>query len=303
MDPETTAPSKIAAGLLIAQKALEEVTKNAQNEYHDYAYTSADEMIRVSRKALHAGGLTVSMTGHDLEVLPEIQAIFTDDNIPPFIFLNAHFRLEHESGETRDYTFQLPAIPEKGRPLDKAILGCLTTCTGYFLRDLMQIPREDSNDVDKRNDNDVQAPRRAPTWQQKQAERNMDAPPPSGPQPSTKARLWGLIEKWAQPTDADARAKAGKHVYEFLKMATDGSAPEKDLCRGIIFVQEQLRKGVDFGGWITERIEKAEAEKALAAKPAPAPAPAPTTTTAAQASQLGTIADDDIPFAPQHNYT
>lgn len=296
MKPETEpvptqAPGtkNIAHGLLVAQRALKEVKKGSTNEFHNYDYTSADDLIKCAREALHQGDLTIALTGHELLPMPEITAVFDDPDVPPFIFVRSHFQLEHMSGEARQYHFDLPAVPGSGRPLDKAILGCMTTSTGYLLRDILQIPREDENEVSRRDDREVPSPRKAPTqtWQQKKAELSMDPSRPAAAPPaaSTKGRLWAAITAWTgvQPAEAQRLGEVGRRIYEHLKMDTTGKAAEAELARASIWVSEQIRRKVDFSAWCGERDEAAAAEKALSEKPAPA------------ATTAG-IPDDDIPF-------
>lgn len=288
--PTPAPPDSIAAALLVAQKAIKQVEKGSTNEYHGYDYTSADDMIKCARAALHEAGLTFSLNNHELLPLPEIAAVFEDPGVPPFIFVRSHFLLEHgASGEFRKYTFDLPAIPEKGRPLDKAILGVMTSSWSYMLRDLLQIPREDENEISKRDDTHVEAPRRgpAPTWQQKKAEQQMSAPAPSGPAPSTKAKLWGAITTWTgiQPADTARYAGAGRRVFEALKMDITGQATEQQLNHALIYVNDQIRKKVSFDAWAAEQDIAAEKAEAEAAKPKPP-------------VQTGTVQinDEDIPF-------
>lgn len=138
------ATSALGAALLAAQKAIQNVAKGSENVYHKYAYTSADDMVAAAREALHSGGLTVHVERHEL----------VPDLIPEMIVLRTTFTLMHQTGESRSYVFELPAIADKGRPLDKAVLGAKTTSLAYFLRDLLQIPRVDENEVDRRDDRD-----------------------------------------------------------------------------------------------------------------------------------------------------
>jgi hypothetical protein len=148
--------SVLGAALLKAQGAIQNVAKGSENVYHKYAYTSADDMVAAAREALHSGGLTVHVERHELLA----------DLVPEMVVVRTTFALMHQSGESRSYVFELPAIADKGRPLDKAILGAKTTSLAYFLRDLLQIPRVDENEVDRRDDRDhvpaPQAPRTQP---------------------------------------------------------------------------------------------------------------------------------------------
>ena len=70
--------------------------------------------------------------------------------------LLSSFRLDHESGESRDF-LQLPwpILEGNGRPFDKALAGALTTQQAYFVRDLLQMPKEDENEIDRRNDKET----------------------------------------------------------------------------------------------------------------------------------------------------
>lgn len=43
--------------LKTAQESLEAVGKGSQNQYHGYNYTSAEDMLKACRKALHDAGL------------------------------------------------------------------------------------------------------------------------------------------------------------------------------------------------------------------------------------------------------
>jgi hypothetical protein len=58
-------------------------------------------------------------------------------------------------------------VVEKGRPIDKAVASALTTSLGYWLRDVLLLPREDGDgSMDSRNDASGTAEhgiRRAPT--------------------------------------------------------------------------------------------------------------------------------------------
>lgn len=143
MNTQTTDNSpELATGLLAAQRAVQSVRKGSTNQYHKYDYTSAEDMIAAAREALHAGGLAVSVTGFAFAPLGDSEVMICTTT----------YRLEHYSGAAREYVFSLTAQAEKGRPLDKALLGAQTTSLNYFLRNLLLIPREDKNEIDQRDD-------------------------------------------------------------------------------------------------------------------------------------------------------
>ena len=58
--------------------------------------------------------------------------------------------------------YETPIIPDKGRPMDKAVATARTYALGYMLRDLLLLPRvEPSADVDARDDRGHEPKRRA----------------------------------------------------------------------------------------------------------------------------------------------
>lgn len=133
--------SNIAAALLKAQQALESVKKDATNSFHRYNYTSAEEMIGVCRKALHDHGLVATRATWGI-----------DKDIGEFGCIVSTMTLMHaDSGERFDAPITWPIVPEKGRPMDKAIAAALTSSLSYWLRDLLMLPREEDG-MDKRDD-------------------------------------------------------------------------------------------------------------------------------------------------------
>ena len=125
-----------------AQSAIEGVAKDGTVDFgRRYAYTSAEEMIRECRLALHACGLSLIRTGWRVGVVEAHPMLLSD------------FRLLHYSGESFSFNdLSWPIIEGDKRPLDKAVAGALTTSLAYFLRDLLLVPKEDEAQMDKRND-------------------------------------------------------------------------------------------------------------------------------------------------------
>ncbi len=133
--------SNIAAALLKAQQAIESVKKDATNSFHRYNYTSAEEMIGACRKALHDHGLVATRATWGI-----------DKDIGEFGCIVSTMTLMHaDSGERIDAPITWPIVPEKGRPMDKAIAASLTSSLSYWLRDLLMLPREEEG-MDKRDD-------------------------------------------------------------------------------------------------------------------------------------------------------
>ena len=138
--PALEVPQSLAGALLVAQASINGVGKDARNQFHKYSYTSAEGMIAACRQALHGAGLVFSRIGWELS--PDGQTVASE------------FLLQHPASNSV-MSFQCPwlVVVEKGRPVDKALAGALTTSMGYFLRDLLLLPREDEDgSMDRRND-------------------------------------------------------------------------------------------------------------------------------------------------------
>jgi hypothetical protein len=133
----------LSAALVKAQSLVHPIGKDAWNAHHKYKYASAETMLAGAREALNAAGLALSRVAWRI----------VDGEIPMLV---SSFRLDHESGETRDFVdLPWPILEGNGRPFDKAMAGALTTQQAYFVRDLLQMPKEDENEIDRRNDRET----------------------------------------------------------------------------------------------------------------------------------------------------
>lgn len=133
-----TTPSLLAAALVTAQSNLGKVRKDRTNSFHGYDYASAESMTAACRVALNEAGLALTHRWH---------AVHEDGQW----LLDVGFTLYHQSGESRTETVSWPVIPERGRPLDKAMAAGLTSCMGYYLRGLLLVPRDEKG-MDDRDD-------------------------------------------------------------------------------------------------------------------------------------------------------
>ena len=131
------------AALVAAQKQMKPVTKDSTNAFHRYQYASAEDVITAARVALNGAGLAL------------VRSWRIESN-EMGIWLHSHFQLVFEGSpmpiDLGNSTNAFPIIEDKGRPLDKALAGALTTSLAYYLRDLLLIPKQDENQVDKRDD-------------------------------------------------------------------------------------------------------------------------------------------------------
>lgn len=140
----TESKSSIDAALLIAQSAIQAVAKDSTNTHHRYKYASADDILAASKAALTGAGLVLERMGWRLAVHETSQV----DHV------YVTYRLSHPaSGGERVYPdVPLPVLPGNGRPLDKAVLGALTSLDAYFRVGLLGIPRGDDAEVSSRDD-------------------------------------------------------------------------------------------------------------------------------------------------------
>ncbi len=133
----------LAKALSAARDKCQPAPKDAENAYHKYSYASAEAVITAANDAL---------VKSDLALIPMIDDVRTV--APGVTVLDRTWILCHSSGES--LTLKLvawPIIPDKGRPLDKALAGALTASLSYRLRDLLMIPRVDpGDDISGRDD-------------------------------------------------------------------------------------------------------------------------------------------------------
>lgn len=129
------------AALVAAQLTMQAVAKDSTNSFHKYKYASADDVIAAARVALNNQGLAL---------IRSWSIKFNEAGI----WVDSQFSLVHDGsfGVFNAGTVPFPVIEDKGRPLDKALAGALTSSLAYFLRDLLLIPKDDADQMDRRDD-------------------------------------------------------------------------------------------------------------------------------------------------------
>ncbi len=140
--------------LLAAQENLIGVRNDGKNAFAGYTYTTVEKMIAVARKALHSAGLSLRREGWSIE----------GDISSESVVVHSVFKLaDPESGGAATFGVSWVAMTGKGRPIDKAIAGALSSTWTYFLRDLLLVERSDEAEMDNRDDSAfVSAPKAAP---------------------------------------------------------------------------------------------------------------------------------------------
>ena len=131
----------IAEALCAAQGAIDGIDKAAKNDFHKYRYTSIDQMVAAVRGCLRGAGLVVLPTAHRVDGTTMV----------------TEWVLLHTSGDSMSLRYDMPIVPEKGRPLDKASSAAASQALNYLLRDLMLLPRGEREqgthvEVDARDD-------------------------------------------------------------------------------------------------------------------------------------------------------
>jgi len=164
--PAANAPASLYAALARAITRAHAVEHDAQNPHHRYSYASAEAVLGESRAALAPEGLSL------------VPISSTPTGADGSYMLDVAYLLAHSSGESMIVSRSWPIVVGNGRPLDKALAGASTTCLAYTLRDILLLPRGDSEaDPDQRDDRDT-TPRQAPK----------SAPPaPKGPPKAPKS--------------------------------------------------------------------------------------------------------------------
>lgn len=127
---------KLAAALCQAQGEVGGVQKGSQNTHQRFNYTSIEEMVVATRGPLRRAGLVVLPTAHRVEG----EVLVTE------------WLLAHSSGESMPLRYDMPIVPGKGRPMDKAASASASQALNYLLRDLLLLPRGEREDIDSRDD-------------------------------------------------------------------------------------------------------------------------------------------------------
>lgn len=200
----------IAKQMLAAQCLLQEVPKDASNDYHGYTYTSAEQMLKSARSALAEAGVAVSATDYSLIFVTQVPMVqVTFDRV--------------SDGISHVDTCQWPVVESKGRPFDKAYAGAITTAINYYLRGLLLIPRTDI-EVDTRDDTQY------------------EVKPKGKYSPETHGLAKELADKWPGEHTEDEvlllfESRTGKSdddsAWEFIKSSLSRLAQAKEVTDGI----------------------------------------------------------------------
>lgn len=211
-----------ATALHAAQQAARAVIKNKMASVSQggpsYAYASTEQIVAHAKEALEPHGLSVTPVGGTMVLL---------GNSP---ILNASWEVMHVGGHSVRYDGSWPIHAVGARTIDRAMGSAKTMAYGYFLRDLLMLPRDEADDMDSGKGHARPAPTSGPrkNW------RSQNAAPatPAEPPPRTEA---------APPASA-ARAPMSDRAVEGIKRIRAAGPDAIDKVRSWVADQETWLK-------------------------------------------------------------
>jgi hypothetical protein len=147
----------IAARLVAAQHRIQSLAKDSETVTASgprYKYAASDDVVRDAREALTAEGLAFVRVGWSIvEWLTPLPPRKQDGDERPRCVLSVDYMLISEEGESMRFDGStIVALADGGRPIDKAMLGALTSHMGYMLLGILQIDRQDPDEISARQD-------------------------------------------------------------------------------------------------------------------------------------------------------
>jgi hypothetical protein len=205
----------LAAGLRSAQRAAASVTKDARNSHHGYRYASAEAILAEVKEPLAAHGLALMPTAFRVEAPSDpLRAAGVA------AMLHSKWVLEHVCGETREIECDWFVVPDRGRPIDKALAAARTASLSYLLRDVLQLPRvEEGTGLDD-DSRDPPVERRGPKRAHTPARGTSD-----GSNRPPRRALSASLD--AARADAAAGSDLGNHVGDFGDWDSLSTEPPK----------------------------------------------------------------------------
>jgi hypothetical protein len=171
---------QLAAALAGAIASSQAVGKDGRNKFHGYDYASAEGVFTMARTALAENGLSLVTMKAEVEWTGSTGY----KDIAGHVLRT--FLLLHSSGESMLVSSPpWPIIPEKGRPVDKALAAAMTSSLRYVLRDLLLLPQvEKGTDRDADDDTKWEPKNKAnPSRSHVPPKRQAPKPPAKKPEP------------------------------------------------------------------------------------------------------------------------
>lgn len=258
--PHDDPPRNVYDGLRRAQTLVSHAAKDSRNDFHKYTYASAESMISACRAALATAGVMARRRSWRI----------SEDGM--FVLSTFEVALGATGETLTDADVPWAIVVERGKPVDKALAGALTTSLSYWLRDLLLLPREEEADMDRRNDKanptvhgiaagrkgsgeDLNATirRNAESAKPARAEPKPDPKPEPQAQASDIRELAGFLHGFAErKSPADGRTfliatieADGVSTDYVLSSSVDGFDPNarRDWENAPVFARYQAREG------------------------------------------------------------
>ena len=209
---------ELAKALAKAQRACKAAPHDRRNEFHKYDYTSSEAIIGAAKDALSAAGLALipveqTLNGYDKEGENRFE-------------LCRKFLLVYPNGDTYPIVVNWPVVPDRGRPLDKAVASAATTSLAYLLRDLLLMPRVDpADDLTGRAEPPAPAPKPAPAPRKPPAKKATDKPTP----PKTTEEMIDRLKAKDDWLSKQGKIEPGQLIAYVREAVADPKAMGKTL--------------------------------------------------------------------------
>jgi len=128
--------SELDKALLAAQKAVGVLVKDARNDFGKFDYTSAESVLIQGKAILNENGLFLRIAGETAHLVGTQEYVKTE-----YVLTHA------DSGEQITCARDWPVCPGGQMNPLRAAAATNTSGLSYLLRDLLQIPRVDKDDL------------------------------------------------------------------------------------------------------------------------------------------------------------
>lgn len=215
----TRGHGKLAEALSLARARCKAAAKDRENTFHKYTYASAEAILNEAKDALDGSGLALVPLTQELRIQGSGNATFYE--------LRRCLALVHASGESLPVRIDWPVVPDRGRPLDKAMAAAITTSLAYYLRDLLMMPRVDpDDDIAARDDRDHDPcpapppPEKPRPLQPPPAKPAKATPPPQAPasEPTTMKEFGVLLRAKQQALQAAGLIRPNE-AWDYVRSA------------------------------------------------------------------------------------
>ena len=148
----------IAGALAAAILDAAAVEKTSRNDFHRYAYASAEAILAEARGALAKHGLVATWSARTLDMQRaasiELAGRRGAQTLHIYAILVGVVRVSHaHSDGALDIPVEWPVCLEPGKNADKAVAAAQTSALSYVLRDVLLLPRvAEGEDIQARHD-------------------------------------------------------------------------------------------------------------------------------------------------------